>query len=179
MANTAKDSVKTRRVAILAADGVDDAEVSGMKQALTAAGAQAKVVAPRIGSLTSANGAEINIDFSLLTSGSVLFDAVYVPGGEKSVDTLKADAEALHFINEAYKHCKAIAATGAGIELLRASYLGGDTLPGPNAASDQPVTDEGMIMSRDVDASRVAAAFIHAIAQHRYWSREVKAQVPA
>ena len=60
MANTVKDSIKTRRVAILAADGVDDTALSSMKQALAAVGAKAKVVAPRLGSLKSANGAEVN-----------------------------------------------------------------------------------------------------------------------
>ena len=179
MANTVKDSIKTRKVAILAADGFDDAALSSMTQALTAAGAQAKVVAPRLGFLTSANGTGINIDFSLLTAGSVLFDAVYVPGGEKSVETLKGEAKALHFINEAYMHCKAIAATGAGIDFLRASYLGTDKIPEANAGGNQPVADEGVIISRDAQADNVAAAFINAIAQHRYWSREMKDHVPA
>jgi catalase len=179
MAHTVKDSVKTRRVAILAADGVDDAELSGVKQAVTAAGAQAKVVAPRLGSLKSANGAEVNIDFSLLTAGSVLFDAVYVPGGERSVETLKGEAKALHFINEAYKHCKTIAATSAGIELVRASYLGAEAILEPSAGGNQTGTDEGVIIGRDAEVGNVAAEFIHAIAQHRHWSREMKDQVPA
>jgi catalase len=179
MANTVKDSIKTRKVAILAADGFDDAALSSMKQALTAAGAQAKVIAPRLGFLTSANGAEVKIDFSLLTSSSVLFDAVYVPGGEKSVDTLKGEANALHFIHEAYKHCKAIAATGAGIELLRASYLGAEEIFEPNAAGHHMAMNEGIIISRDGQAGDVAAEFIKAIAQHRHWSREMKDRVPA
>ena len=63
MANTVKESIKTRKVAILAADGVDDTALSSMKQALAAAGAQAKVVAPRLGSLKSANGAEVQHRF--------------------------------------------------------------------------------------------------------------------
>src|SRR6185436_1789363 len=46
MANTIKDTAKTRKVAILAADGVDAAALDAMKNALTAAGAMAKVIAP-------------------------------------------------------------------------------------------------------------------------------------
>jgi len=178
MAHTVKDSIKTRRVAILAADGVEDTELSGVKQALNAAGAQAKVVAPRLGSLKSANGAEVNIDFSLLTAGSVLFDAVYVPGGARSVETLKGEAKALHFIHEAYKHCKTIAATGAGVELLRASYLGAGTMLDPSAAGNQKGIDEGVIIGSDAEVGNVAAEFIHAIAHHRHWSRELTDQVP-
>jgi catalase len=179
MANTIKDSIKTRKVAILAADGFDDAALSGMKQALTAAGAQTKVVAPRLGFLKSAGGSEVNIDFSLLTAGSVLFDAVYVPGGEKSAATLKGEAAALHFIHEAYTHYKTIAATGTGVEVLRASSLGAEKIRELNAEGDQRVADEGIIIDRDGQAGNVAEAFIKAIAQHRHWSREMRAQVPA
>jgi catalase len=179
MANTVKDNIKTRRVAILAADGVDEAAVSHMKQALSAAGAQAKLVAPRHGSLKSANGAEVPIDFSLLTAGSVLFDAVYVPGGQKSVGILQGEGRALHFIHEAYKHRKTIATTGAGIELLRSSNLGMETIPEANTEGNQIVIDEGVIIGRDARVDDVAAEFIKAIAQHRHWSREMKDHVPA
>jgi catalase len=179
MANTVKDSIKTRKIAVLAADGFDEAVLSTVKQALVAAGAQAKVVAPRLGVLTGAQGSQVSIDFSLLTAGSVLFDAVYVPGGEKSVETLKGEGKALHFINEAYKHCKAIAASGAGIDLLRASYFGTERLPASNSAGNQVHVDEGIIIGRDAHAGDLATEFIKAIAQHRHWSREVKDLVPA
>jgi catalase len=179
MANTVKDSIKTRRVAILAADGVDDTALSSMNKALAAVGAMAKLVAPRLGSLKSANDAEVNIDFSFLTTGSVMFDAVYVPGGAKSVEMLKGEGNALHFINEAYKHCKAIAATGAGIELLRASYVGTEASLEPNAEADQLAAHEGVIIGHDAEVGNVAAEFIHAIAQHRHWNRNMKDLVPA
>jgi catalase len=179
MANTAKDGIKTRKVALLAADGVDATAVAKMQQALAAAGAQARVVAPRLGSLKSANGSQIHIDFSLLTANSVLFDAVYVPGGEQSVARLKGESKALNFVQEAYQHCKAIAATGAGRELLRASYLGKETFPESNTRGKPLVTDEGVIIGPDVQVDDVAVEFIKAVAQHRHWSREMKERVPA
>ncbi|MEO5702353.1 MAG: catalase, partial [Gammaproteobacteria bacterium] len=179
MAKTVKDTIQTRRIAILAADGFDDAAVAGMTKALLAAGAQAKIVAPRLGFLKGANGAEVKIDFSLLTTSSVMFDAVYVPGGAKSIAALKAEADALHFVNEAYKHCKAIAATGEGVGLLEASYLGAASGTAANNAKKSLVTDGGMIVSADARPSKIAQNFIKAIAQHRHWSRELKDQIPA
>ncbi len=56
---------------------------------------------------------------SFLTTASVFYDAVYVPGGINSVATLEAEPDAIHFLNEAFKHCKAIAADSSastGIE---------------------------------------------------------------
>ena len=174
MANTNKDGIKTRKIAILAADGLDAAAFSAMKKALTAAGAQAKVVAPRLGLLKSAEGPEVKIDFSLLTTSSVMFDAVYIPGGDKSVKTLMDEADAVQFVSEAYKHCKTIAATGAGVELVRRSCLKGNELSNGKAKGDKVTADAGVITTPDSQAGRIASEFIKAIAQHRHWSRETK-----
>ena len=179
MANTIKNSVKTRKVAVLAADGFDDAALATMKKALTNAGAQAKIVAPRLGFLKGASGEEVKIDFSFLTASSVLFDAVYVPGGEKSVAALKLDAEAIHFVNEAYKHCKAVAATGAGADLLRASYVRMGSNDGTDGGAQAAPKDEAVVVGGDEQARKVADAFIKAIANHRNWAREKMDQVPA
>ncbi len=172
MANTRKDTIKSRKVAILAADGVDEASIANMKKALTAAGALAKVVAPRLGTLQGAGGGAVPVDISLLTCASVLFDAVYVPGGDNSADTLAGNADAIHFVNEAYKHCKAIAVSGAGVALFRASSIGIDD------GAEGAVAD-GVIVAGDGDQRRMTTAFIDAIAQHRFWSREEKEGVPA
>ena len=73
--------------------------------------------------LKGADGDELPIDFSLLTASSVLFDAVYVPGGAESVAALSAERDAVEFVTEAYRHCKPIAATGEGVDLLRAAGI--------------------------------------------------------
>jgi catalase len=179
MANTVKDSIKTRKIAVLAADGFDDTAVAAMKKALVNAGAQVKLIAPRLGFLKGASGEESKIDFSFLTAASVLFDAVYVPGGEPSVTALKREPDAIHFVNEAYKHCKAIAATGAGIDLLNASAIGAEKNTEAAGNGKQVAAEEGVVVSREGAAGKVATEFIKAIAQHRYWSRELNDQTPA
>jgi hypothetical protein len=52
-------------------------------------------------------------------SSSVLFDAVYVPGGAESIEMLKHIPNALRFIEEAYKQGKVIAASGEGVGLVK------------------------------------------------------------
>jgi len=175
MANTVKDSVKTRKVAILGADGFDDAAVAAMKKALIGAGAQPKLVAPRLGFLKSSKGAEAKIDFSLLTASSVMFDAVYIPGGENSVKALQKQVEAVEFVQEAFKHCKTIAANGAGLEFIRACRLANGAAEGK--AMDSAV-EEGVILSRDDQPGKIASEFIKAIAKHRHWSREKQLHSP-
>jgi catalase len=177
MANTLKDTIKTRKVAFLAADGFDDATVVALSKALTKEGAVVKVVAPRLGTVVGRGGTELKIDFSFLTCNSVLFDAVYVPGGGKSVAALTQEAEAIHFLNEAYKHCKAIAATSEGIDLLTAAFLKADSSAGKRKANTV-IAEEGVILSRSRQDSKVATEFIKAIAQHRAWSREKRDRMP-
>jgi catalase len=173
MASTPKDSIQTRKVAILAADGVDEGSVSAVREALIAAGAQGKLIAPHGGTLSGAGGAELEVDFTLLTASSVLFDAVYVADGAAGVQLLQSEAKALHWVNEAYNHCKTIGAAGAGIELLRASALGS----GPGG--DDRLKADGVITGAGVAAAGVAQQFIQALMQHRHWSREQQPLVPA
>jgi catalase len=157
--NFPKDNIKTRKIAFLVADGFDDTAVSEMKQALMTAGAAVMTVAPRLGTLTGANGEKVKADFSFLTGSSVLFDAVYIPGGELSVASLKKEPEAANFINEAFKHCKAIGASGEGVALLESAGV--------------VATQPGLVTSRDASSGKVGNAFIKAIAQHRHWEREL------
>ncbi len=167
MANTVKDTIKTRKIAVLAADGVDEGSLNAMKKALTSEGAIVAVVAPHGGFIKGANGGEIPVEHALLNAASVLFDAVYIPGGEKSVAALIKNAKTIHFVNEMYKHCKAIAATGEGLELVRASAI-----PTDKNKSNDPA----LILDENGDAKKVSSKFIKAIAQHRNWDREKAAQ---
>lgn len=171
MANTVKDSIKTRQIAILAADGVDEISLNTMKEALEAAGAQTKIIAPHLGFIASVKGKQIKVDQSFLTAASVLFDAVYVPDGKQSASVLKGEPDAVHFINEAYKHCKAIAADGAGVDLVNLTAVG-IKIQNEDTADKNNLTD-GVLINRD------SKEFINAIAQHRFWEREKPGKVPA
>src|SRR5262249_33232259 len=146
--------------------------VQQMKQALMTAGALVFTVAPRLGVLMGMNDQVVKADFSFLTGASVLFDAVYVPGGEASVAALKSENEAIDFLSEAYKHCKPIAASGAGVDLLEAAGLVSATPGDEGASGDQTDAQPGVITSRDSGVGDIGAEFIEAIARHRYWERE-------
>jgi len=168
--NFPQDTIKTRKIAVLLADGFDDVDVAEMNKALLTAGAAPKTVAPRLGVVTGANGDELKVDFSFLTGSSVLFDAVYIPGGDASVEALRQEAEAHEFVSEAYKHCKAIAASGSGVRLLATSLA--RQFSEEEAPGKQVAVNQGVVSGRDASIGNVANAFIKAIAQHRHWERE-------
>ncbi len=167
--NFPNDTIETRKIAFLIADGFDNAAVADTKKALMTAGALAMTVAPRLGVLVGANGEECKADFSFLTASSVLFDAVYVPGGEQSVAALKTEPNALEFVAEAFKHCKAVAATGDGVGLVAKAL--GEEFSETDSSGALVAADQGVVTSRGAATDNFAAAFIGAIAK-RHWERE-------
>ncbi|MEX0649134.1 MAG: catalase [Balneolaceae bacterium] len=167
MENTVKDSIKTRKIAVLASKGFDADALMQMKEALEDEGAQIMLVSSTNGMIESSSGKTIPADKSFLTTASVLFDAVYIPPGEMSVSALIKSPEAVHFVNEAYRHCKPIAADGEGIDLLQASYVGNHiSLNADDKEQKEESSSIGVVINGSADE------FIHAIAQHRFWIRQ-------
>ncbi len=175
--NTVKDTVKSRKVAILAMDGYNHDQAAKVKQALKDAGAHPEVVSQFLGTIRG-DGGEMEVDKSYVTTTSVVYDAVYVPGGTH-VETLKEQGFPVHFVNEAFKHCKPIGATGEGIEFLKATDIRGVTYA-EAGADGEAVVDTGVVTAGSAgDVNSFAESFRAAIAQHRHWAREMKEQVPA
>ena len=112
-------SPKSRKVAILAADGVNAEQVDAVLKALKAAGASGDVVGNHLGDLGGVTATK-----TLGNTDAVLYDAVMVVGGAKSVQTLMKMGDAHAFLAEAYKHGKPVAALGEGSEVLTSSELG-------------------------------------------------------
>ncbi|AHM58985.1 catalase [Flammeovirgaceae bacterium 311] len=177
--NQKTDSIKSRKIGILLDNGFNYQEFMQVKQALTEKGAHAKVISMYKGMLKSADGQEVEVDKSHITTGSIMYDAIYIPGGQKSIEAMKKQGDALHIINEAFKHCKPIAATSEGVDLLMASDIKGVKLAEMDS-SGELVDDTGVVTIRNTsDLNGLNQAFIKAISQHRHWMREEKMEVPA
>ncbi|GAA1873442.1 catalase [Actinomadura bangladeshensis] len=173
-ADSPADSVQGRKIAILAADGVDAGAVTAVADALTGAGAVCDVLAAKDGRVRADGGGQVEVTRAMPTVASVLYDAVFVPGGEESVQTLAQDGDAVHFVAEAFVHCKAVGALDAGIGLLeRAGITTVEFADGNVVSDDGVVTGEGPAAREELPAR-----LIEAVAAHRHWTRD-KAHVPA
>jgi catalase len=160
--------IRTRRIAILAADGVTGKPIAALQAALRKAGAAPSVIAPRIGPVKTADGVALNALGSLENSASVLFDAVVLPDGADGVALLAGHHQTLDFIAHQYRHCKTLLALGASKSLLAQAGIG-PSLPTGG-------TDPGVLMASAGDAGAAAAAFIEAVAKHRHSVREIEPQ---
>ena len=160
-----KPSIVGRKVAVLLAGEVDSTAIDVIRNAVEAGGATIKLIAPRLGEIKDANGVTVKVDHSLPTVASVLFDAVFIPGGKGSVAALCADANAVLFVKEAYKHGKTIAASDNGVLLIEIAARSAGKADGKFAGP-------GIIAGSGTSASGAFVKnFIGAIAQHRFAER--------
>ena len=111
-------SIRTRRVAILVADGCDGEPLVALADRLTSEGAVPRFVSTTLGAVQPAAGDAIEVDVSLEAAPAVLYDAVVLPDGAEAVNALRADGRTLEFIKDQYRHCKPILALGASDQLL-------------------------------------------------------------
>jgi catalase len=152
------------------------AALKRLQQDLTDAGAQCKLIAPHLGTVSTSSGRQLAVDYTFTNAPSVMFDAVLIPGGSESVAALGGMGEAVHFVLEAYKHCKTICAVNDGAQLL--STLGfslGKDLEHVN------VPTPGVLIAdaRKVTDGQVSQNFLAAIAHHRHWDRLNVDAIPA
>ncbi|WP_295850505.1 catalase [uncultured Xylophilus sp.] len=170
-----KRGIQTRKVAVLAADGVDVVSLRPVQQALADAGAECLVVAPRLGSVATAGGRRFDVHATFAAMPSVMFDAVLVAGGKDSADALAQLGDAVHFVLEAYKHGKAICAIGDGAALLK--WLGIAAGASGEALAQHPGVVLGAAQAEAAETT--APAFIAAIGEHRHWDRPLAESIPA
>jgi catalase len=163
LARPGDGSVRARQVAILVADGVDGECAGELHDELFEAGAVPRFVAARLGALRTAQGDRLDVEVTLETTPSVLYDAVAIPGGEESAESLAALGQALEFVKDAYRHCKPILVVGAGAGVLKAAAVPSE-LPSGGA-------DPGILSFPAGRTSEAIERFEEAIARHRHFER--------
>jgi catalase len=156
--------IRTRRVAILVGHGVDGAAVRSLYASLLGDGAVPRLVGSMLGKVKSGDGDMLDVEITLETGPSVLYDAMVVPDGQDAIDMLSRDGHALEFVRDQYRHCKPILAVGAGAALLQKANIP-PTLPDDTA-------DPGLVIAESAGLDQALASFKSALAAHRSYVRE-------
>jgi len=162
-------SVRTRKVALLVADGVQGEQIAAIQAALLAEGAVGRLVGPRIGPFRTAEGETMEADASMENEPGFLFDALVLPDGAEGVELLSAHAYTEQFIKDQYQHGKTILALGASATLLAEAKIP-ETLPSGDA-------DPGVLRGTAENFESTIEAFVAALARHRHSAREIGALV--
>jgi catalase len=157
-------TIRTRRIAILVANGVDGVSLRTLHAELLGLGAVPRFVGTRLGTVTADEAEPIEVEVTIEAAPSVLWDALIIPDGDTAVESLKADGQALEFVKDQYRHCKTILALGAGAGVLDAAGI-------PSERPDGEV-DLGLLRLDSSEAGEAAATFAAALAQHRHFARQ-------
>lgn len=158
LARPGEGGIRTRKVALLLAEGSSGEDVRALHAGLSAHGAMVRLVGPRVGPLRNAAGGTIDADASLENEPGVLFDALAVPSGKAAAIALAADARALEHIRDAYRHGKPLLFLGEARAVWEATGIPGGE-------------DDPSLLLKD-SSPEVAEEFAAAIASGRNADRE-------
>jgi catalase len=123
-AHPGQEGIKTRRVAILVADGVDGGALASLHSSLLREGAVPRFVGVKLGRVKSESGNPIDVEVTLEAGPAVLWDAMVLPDGKSAVETLLRIGQVIEFIKDQYRHCKAILALGVRRDRARGPRAG-------------------------------------------------------
>jgi catalase len=164
LARPGRLGIRTRRVAIAVADGVDAHVVRQIYASLLKDGAQPRLVGQHLGEVSVLHGQPLDVEVTFEATPSVMYDALVLPPGEAASAALAADGRVLEFIRDQYRHDKPLLVLGSGSLLVAAAGLPA-TLP-----DGEP--DPGLIVAEPGDLSAALAAFKTALARHKVYVRE-------
>jgi protease I len=163
------DALRDRRVAILAADGVERVELEQPRQAVEGAGATVELLSLHDGEIAARNNdledaGTFTVDRLVGDASVDDYDALLLPGGTVNPDKLRMDQGAVDFVRGFYESGKPVAAICHGPwTLIEAGVVAGRRLTsfpslrtdlrnaGAEVVDEQVVVDQGLVTSRSPD----------------------------
>src|SRR3954464_11505174 len=168
-ARTMSDVLRDRRVAILAADGVERVELEQPRQAVQDAGADVELLSIHDGEIAARNNdledaGTFSVDRQVADASVDDYDALLLPGGTVNPDKLRMDGAAVSFVRDFFSSGKPIGTICHGPwTLLEAGVVPGRRITsfpslrtdlrnaGAEVLDQEVVTDDGLVSSRSPD----------------------------
>lgn len=157
-----------KKMAILATDGFEEAELFSPKQAIEAAGGTVEVISIDPGEIQGfrhfEKGRSIHVDRTLGEARADDYDAILIPGGLANPDRLRTERAALNFAGAFVKGRKPVFAICHGPQvLISAGLVDGRKMTavksvqkdlenaGADVSDEAVVVDHGLVTSRTPD----------------------------
>ena len=158
-----------KRVAILAADGVERVELEEPRKAVTDAGAKVELLSINEGEIAARDhdledAGTFPVDRAVADASVDDYDALLLPGGTVNPDKLRIDEDAVGFVRDFFNSGKPIGTICHGPwTLVEADVVKGRRITsfpsvrtdlrnaGAEVLDQEVVTDEGLVSSRSPD----------------------------
>jgi protease I len=159
-------TLQGKRIAILATDGVEQVELTGPPDAVTAEGARTEIVSLQEGKLQAMNhdiepADTFPVDRTAKDAAAADYDALLMPGGTVNADKLRVDPDVRRFVQDLFRAGKPVGAIcHAPWTLIDADLARGRTLTsypsvwtdlrhaGASVVDEEVVVDHGLVTSR-------------------------------
>ncbi|MFA5591921.1 MAG: DJ-1/PfpI family protein [Micavibrio sp.] len=166
-------ALQSKKIAVLMANGFNETEFLSIQRAMIEQGASLRIISTDSGLVNGWDGKSwghnFAVDVQLNTALGIDYDAVIIPGGQRSHDKLKMTAHSRRFIGSFIASMKPVVCMGDAVQLLaHADHVAGKTVGGPDEKraiaetaganwSDAPCVRDGMILTGDVEGEKLAA----------------------
>lgn len=161
-------SIRGKRVAFLATDGVEEVEYTQPRQAVEQAGGTAELISIKDDRIQAVNHLDkagtYPVDKQVKQAVVADYDALVLPGGVANPDFLRTDPDAVRFVREFFSAGKPVAAICHGPwTLVEAGVVDGRTLTswpslrtdlanaGATWVDEEVFVDDGLVTSRKPD----------------------------
>jgi protease I len=191
------DELKGKKVAFLAADMFEEAELAGPWKALEEAGAEVELVSLQDGEIQGFNhydkAGSFKVDKSVEEASANDYDALVLPGGVGNPDNLRGDENAVRFVRDFFDQGKPVGAIcHAPWTLIEAGVVRDRTLTsfpslqtdlrnaGANWVDEEVHVDNGLVTSRKPDdIPAFNKKVIEEIREGRHEQQKVNAEAAA
>jgi protease I len=163
------DELKGKKIAILAADGVERVEFEQPRDAVHNAGGTTELVSLQAGEIQAMDhdlepATKISVDKAIADASVEDYDGLILPGGVANPDNLRQDDDVIAFLQAFFKSGKPVGVICHGAwTLVEADLVRGRTLTsypsirtdirnaGGNVVDEEVVVDQGLVSSRNPD----------------------------
>jgi protease I len=163
------DELKGKKIAILAADGVERVELEQPREAVENAGATTELISLEDGEIQSMDhdlepARTFAVDTVIADASADDYDGLILPGGVANPDNLRQDDDVIAFLQAFFQSGKPAGVICHGAwTLVEADLVRGRTLTsypsirtdirnaGGNVVDEEVVVDQGLVSSRNPD----------------------------
>src|SRR3954470_5450559 len=162
------DELKGKKIAFLAAEGVEQVELTEPWKAVAQAGGRPELISLDSGELQAFNhldkGDTFDVDKTVAEASASDYDGLVLPGGVANPDFLRADEDAVGFVRAFFEQAKPVGVICHGPwTLVEADVVRGRTLTswpslktdlinaGANWVDEEVHVDSGLVSSRKPD----------------------------
>jgi protease I len=163
------EDLKGKKVAIIATDGVEQAELEQPRDAVESAGAETELLSLETGQIQAMNSDihpadQFEVDKAISEASADDYDGLILPGGTVNADRLRMDRDVIAFLHAYFKAGKPVGVICHGPwTLVEADLVKDRTLTsfpslrtdirnaGGNVVDEEVVVDQGLVSSRNPD----------------------------